>query len=64
MPVSPYYTASQKLNANGMDTVAQSIEAQFVVGLGDNFYKIGITDDDAIVRYTHSFDEVSCMTAI
>ena len=41
-----------------MSTIAERIGALFVVGLGDNFYNTGVTVEDAITRFTHTFDEV------
>lgn len=42
----PYHTPQQKKNAGGMDAVAELINSQFVVAIGDNFYSAGISSKD------------------
>ena len=41
---SPYYTRAEKKIAAVMGEKAKEINAQFVVGLGDNFYNHGVKD--------------------
>ena len=40
----PYYTNSEKEIAEQMGSVAEDINAQFTIALGDNFYDHGVKD--------------------
>lgn len=41
-----------------MGKVAEEINAQIVISLGDNFYKTGVSDEDVELRYRSTFEEV------
>lgn len=51
---SPYYTAAQVAVAKGMATIASSINAEFIVAMGDNFYSNGVTSDKD-TRFTNTW---------
>lgn len=51
----PYYTDAQLSVAQQMGEVANTIGAQFVVSLGDNFYDNGVTDVHDI-RFQETFE--------
>ena len=40
----PYYTNAEKEIAEKMGSVAEDINAQFTIALGDNFYDHGVKD--------------------
>jgi tartrate-resistant acid phosphatase type 5 len=40
-----------------MDRVATSLNSQFVVALGDNFYSEGVTDENSI-RFEKTFESI------
>lgn len=42
----PYYTTAEKDVAASMGGAATAIGSQFTVGLGDNFYLLGVTSVD------------------
>ncbi len=47
MPYPPYITAVQKATAREMSKVADQMGADFVLGLGDNFYYKGVDSVDS-----------------
>eukprot|EP00597_Dinobryon_sp_UTEXLB2267_P005518 CAMPEP_0170075472 /NCGR_PEP_ID=MMETSP0019_2-20121128/12601_1 /TAXON_ID=98059 /ORGANISM="Dinobryon sp., Strain UTEXLB2267" /LENGTH=334 /DNA_ID=CAMNT_0010286459 /DNA_START=282 /DNA_END=1286 /DNA_ORIENTATION=+ len=53
----PYYTQGQKDSVVGMDKIATSINAEFVVALGDNFYNAGVSVETD-PRFQQSFETV------
>ena len=53
----PYYKRAQKVAANGMDKVARSIGASFVVSLGDNFYSRGV-QNDTTWRFQRTYEDI------
>lgn len=54
----PYTTPTQKACADGMGVVAEAVNAQFVLALGDNFYHEGIETDVSDHRFEDTFEEV------
>ena len=54
----PYYTASQKLNAEGMAKIAEITHPQAVISLGDNFYSVGLSEENVEERYKATFEDV------
>jgi len=54
----PYTTPTQKACADGMAQVAENIDAQFVLALGDNFYHEGIESDATDHRFEDTFESV------
>lgn len=36
---SPYYTEAQASSVKGMDKIATTLQAEFILALGDNFYE-------------------------
>lgn len=70
-PTPPYYTPSQLATAQGMGQVAESMNSQFVVALGDNFYYQGVTLDNhssatinPVTRFNGTFDGVYTATSL
>jgi tartrate-resistant acid phosphatase type 5 len=57
IPFWPFTTPGQKASAKGMGKVAESIDSQFVIALGDNFYFSGI-DDAHSSRFKETFQDV------
>ena len=53
----PFFTLGQKETAQGMGKVAEDIQSQFVVALGDNFYHTGVEDTGAF-RFDWTFENV------
>lgn len=53
----PYTTEGQLRSAVGMNTVAEKIGSQFVIGLGDNMYTNGVTDEYS-ERFSITFEKV------
>ena len=53
----PYHTVAQKETAKGMGNVAANLQAQFVIALGDNFYRYGV-DDVNSQRFGSTFESV------
>lgn len=53
----PYFTLSQKATARGMGEVADLIDSQFVVALGDNFYHTGVQHSSSD-RFDWTFEHV------
>lgn len=51
-------TRGQENTAAGMGTVASTLSAQFVLGLGDNFYESGLTYITAPGRFQRTFESV------
>lgn len=56
---SPYYTQAQKINSDGMSKVADMINPEAVISLGDNFYYVGLSLDNVDERYKATFEDVS-----
>eukprot|EP01035_Chromulina_nebulosa_P023117 gene23117-29954_t len=54
---SPYYTSGQKDSVAGMDKIATSVNAEFIVALGDNFYNSGVTKESD-PRFEQTFETV------
>jgi len=44
-------------SVTGMDTIAQKLDAQFVLAVGDNFYHEGVLDEND-PRFEQSFENV------
>lgn len=57
VPFPPYTTPGQKQTAVGMGIVANEINAEFIVALGDNFYFEGIKDVNSR-RFDNTFHDV------
>ena len=57
LPFWPYHSPGQKATAKGMGKVAEMIDAEFVVALGDNFYFSGIKDSHS-ERFQQTFQDV------
>jgi len=58
---SPYYTSAQKDVALQMGRMAKEIDSKFTIGLGDNFYDVGVTDvDDPRFNTTFEVSVVLC----
>jgi len=53
----PYFTYAQRQTAIGMGKVADTIDSQFVVALGDNFYHSGVEKGDSY-RFKRTFEDV------
>jgi len=53
----PYYTQAQKTAAAGMAKIAASLDAQFVVAAGDNFYHQGVKNVED-QRFQTTFEEI------
>jgi len=53
----PYFTYAQKETAKGMGKVAEDIDSQFVLALGDNFYHNGVDKKDSY-RFKRTFEDV------
>jgi len=54
---SPYYTGGQLASVAGMEKIAQKINSEFVIALGDNFYSNGVRNENDN-RFDTSFDSV------
>lgn len=55
---SPYYTQAQKINSDGMAKVADMINPEAVISLGDNFYYVGLSLDNVDERYKATFEDI------
>lgn len=55
----PYYTLPQKYTSEGMSNIANIINPQAVISLGDNFYYVGVTNENVEERYKATFEDVS-----
>ena len=44
VPIFPYYTPSEKDVAKAMGNVAEKVNSNFTVALGDNFYFTGVSN--------------------
>ena len=53
----PYFTYAQYETAKGMAKIADDINSQFVLALGDNFYYHGLTNDHSY-RFQRTFEDV------
>jgi len=53
----PYFTYAQYETAKGMGKVAEDIQSQFVLALGDNFYHTGVNNDHSY-RFKRTFEDV------
>lgn len=56
--ISPYYRPSQYHVSQGMAIIAKSIDSQFVLALGDNFYSHGISTDVDDPRFEQTWKSV------
>lgn len=54
---SPYYTSGQLASVVGMDKIAQQLNSQFVIAVGDNMYHDGVTNEYD-PRFQESFEDV------
>lgn len=54
---SPYYTDAQLSTANSMKKIGNSIAADFIVSLGDNFYFNGVSNIDDL-RFENTWQNV------
>lgn len=45
LPVWPFYSPAQVNVANAMGTLGRTLETDFQISLGDNFYIIGVTNE-------------------
>ena len=52
---SPYYTDAESRVAKAMGGIGETVGAQFVLSLGDNFYESGVTDVDD-PRFKQTFE--------
>ena len=55
--VEPFYKDPQAAAAAGMEKVAEQINSQFVLALGDNFYHSGLSSLDSD-RFQTTFEDV------
>ena len=53
----PFFTLGQKETSIGMGKVAQEIQSQFILALGDNFYHTGV-EDSGSYRFDYTFEHV------
>lgn len=54
----PYTTQAQRNVAVGMGSVAEKLNSQFVLALGDNFYSSGVHGSCYDARFNETFDSV------
>ncbi len=54
---SPYYTKAQASSVKGMDKIATSLQAEFILALGDNFYHSGVVNEYD-TRFQTTFENV------
>lgn len=53
----PFYTPGQMASVTGMDKVAKSLDAKFMLAVGDNYYHSGVTDEND-PRFGSTFEKV------
>merc|ERR1719313_436700 len=56
-PSSPYTTQQERVTAQGMGKVAETLSATQGLALGDNFYDSGVTSVDS-PRFQKTFEDV------
>eukprot|EP01040_Poterioochromonas_malhamensis_P012043 gene12043-13157_t len=54
---SPYYTEAQVSSVKGMDKIATTLQAEFILALGDNFYHSGVVNEYD-TRFQTTFENV------
>ncbi|XP_069088022.1 tartrate-resistant acid phosphatase type 5 isoform X1 [Pleurodeles waltl] len=57
LPIAPYHTAREMLTAREMGKAVATLGADFILGLGDNFYYSGVQDVDD-KRFQNTFELV------
>ncbi|XP_073253709.1 tartrate-resistant acid phosphatase type 5-like [Porites lutea] len=53
----PYTTLIERAVSKGMSKIAENLETQFIVALGDNFYHLGVKNVDD-KRFNETFEDV------
>lgn len=52
--VPPYYTPGEEMTAYSMSIIASQTNAQFVIALGDNFYALGLCNNNTLAPYNNT----------